>query len=260
MVDRLYCRVPHDWLADPSACWFEWQTLVSGILAVAAALWAGRLLSKQIRQTEGHRQDEIERRHTAARATLPLALAKVSDITQQIADNIASEIEELYRDRKVSDDGGVFVMRLDRSSFEPVEIGDEIVKSFQGFIQTLNDKHEIRHMAELLSSLQIMLARYSSFDFKQAAVDNALHELFLDVGKVRLLNDRLYNYGRFVAEDSFAIVGMIGDDAAWDQLLGRAQGLVFHRDTPDLFLRKLKDKVDRYKESGVSPWNEKFGA
>lgn len=57
----------------------EWETLVTGIVAVLVAALTVRKLSEQIRQTERLAADQRKRRARAARAMLPLALSEIAD-------------------------------------------------------------------------------------------------------------------------------------------------------------------------------------
>ena len=63
--------------------WLDhWQTLISGVLAVAAAAVSIGFLSKQIRQADKQEQERQRRRHATAKATLPLALSQIRDSTE----------------------------------------------------------------------------------------------------------------------------------------------------------------------------------
>ena len=69
----------YDWLED-------WQTLVSGMLAVGAALWTVFTLRQQINeqkaQTEAvaiRHRELLERKHRAARSQLPLTLSSICE-------------------------------------------------------------------------------------------------------------------------------------------------------------------------------------
>ena len=57
----------------------EWETLVTGIVAVLVAVLTVMKLSEQIRQTERLAVDQRKRRARAARAMLPLALSEIAD-------------------------------------------------------------------------------------------------------------------------------------------------------------------------------------
>jgi hypothetical protein len=237
---------------------YDWQTLLAGALALVGAYLTVRGIRKQITQSEAHRQDEIMRHHNAARLTLPLALSKVSNLVQQTVNEIAYELEQLGPNGF----GNAFDANVEgkayRPHFEPVHLSDDVFVTFRQFVQSLTESCDIRHVAELVASLQIYLSRYNGFDLKMIGMRTGLEGLMVDAAKIKFLIDKMFNYARFVDDAPFGIVGVGVPDDAWDEIHGKAQGLVFHRESPDFFFPAFKEQVDRYKEQKVSPWNEKF--
>jgi hypothetical protein len=215
-------------------------------------------VQRQIRQAQAHRADDISRKHNAARLTLPLTLAAISQLTQRIADEVASEFENFGPDgtRTIQ---ATLDEDKDRAKFDPISLPSEVLSSFEAFVASLDHGRDLRHVAELVASIQILIARFNDFDLKQAGPQHSLVSLLLDAAKVRLLNDKIYNYARFVDDSSFGIVGVISIAAAWDDIHRKAQGLIFLRASPDIFFADLKEQTDSYKEQSISPWNEKFG-
>ena len=253
----MYCRLPSHWLTDPSQCWYDWQGLISGILAVAAAFASIWFLKLQIAQTGQLHQNELERRHNAIRSVVPVALAAISEYCAAAVKEIASAIEDRQDNFEVAFDANA-QGRLGKVTFDPVPFPSDVIVTLQAFVETMTRPADVKHMAELLSSLQILQSRFKTFDLKQVAVEHGLHSLLLDVAKVQLLTDSIFNYGRFVDENSFSKIEGTTQEALWDEILGKAQGLVFSRSTPDIFFPKLGELVAARKKSLVSPWNEKF--
>lgn len=229
------------------------------MLAVIAAGLSVWFLQKQLNQAREHRVDEISRRHNAARLTLPLALAAVSEIVQRIADEVAGEIEK-YGPEGFSKTFDAILDGAPRSKFDPLALPTDVIRSFEEFVASLEDARDIRHVAELMGSIQILLSRHNDFNLNEAGAKLNLVSLLLDAAKVKLLNDRIFNYARFVDNDSFGIVGVLPTSDAWDQVLGKAQSLVFWRDSPDAFFPDLQERIQSYKEHEISPWLEKFEA
>jgi hypothetical protein len=253
----LTCRIPSEWFADFSLCLFEWQTLVGGLLALAAALLGAGFLYKQIKQTADLHREELRRRHNAVRSTMPLALAAINDLVAHVVDNLASTLEsEDQPDFEVAFEDAAKPERSDK--FVRISTPPYVMETMRSFVETLSLDREIRHIAELISSIQILIARYNSFSFKEASVIDRLYGLLIDAAKVSLLNDTLYNYGRFVDNGSFGLVGTLSDNEAWDKIHGRAQGTVFQRRSPDFFFARIKERIDQSKTAGTSPWIEKF--
>jgi hypothetical protein len=252
------CSVPADWVSNFSRCLYDWQTLEAGVLALIAAGFSVYFLSRQISQQQLHRADELSRRHNAARLTLPLTLASVTSLVQSIADEIAEEFESFGLDGAKTIEA-VLDKEREKDRFDTKALPREVLGSFEAFVASLHSQRDVRHIAELVASVQILLSRFNTFDLKQPAVQHSLIGLLLDAAKVRLLTDSVFNYARFVDDDEFGIVGVLTSAQAWDELEKQAQGLIFLRPHPDILFQDLRQAIDGYKKANVSPWNEKFG-
>jgi hypothetical protein len=252
-----YCLNLPSWSQIVGQWLYDWQTLIAGVIALAGALCTIKGIRQQLRQVDEHRRDEIRRRHAAARAALPIALASLSEVAAQIVNNAADQIESF----EGSDWFGV--LDGERSGFEnksflPVSVPNEVISNITMFVETLNDEYEIRHIGELISSVQISIGRHNSYKYGWPIDLNTPYNLILDAAKVGLLVDTIYNYARFVDSGSFAIVDRIDPADAWGRLERKAYGLLFKRENLDRFLPMLNEIVNAYKEAGASPWNEKF--
>ena len=238
---------------------FDWQTLVGGSLAFAAAWATVRAVRDQIGQTEAFHRDELKRRHNAARAIMPLALSEISEYCQSIAAALADEVEA--RD---NGDGTDWVAELApdgiAETLPPQHFPSSAIPALQPFIETLSDKKDIRHVAELIASLQILASRYSSFNLRDANVVDSLYGRILDAAKVRMLSHAMFNYARFLDDAPFGMVGVATIDGAWDSIHREAVGFV-HVRRNQLFphLKHIGERIGRYKQGKYSPWNEKFG-
>lgn len=71
---------------------------------------------------------------------------------------------------------------------------------------------------------------------------------------VRLLCDTMYDYARSVTHESFGIVGVISNEAAWQEIAKKAYGLVLLRQDRDAFSPAIGDHVTRARERDLSPW------
>ena len=69
-MSAVVCRVPVDWFSVPSVCFYDWQTLITGIAAVVVGGLTVRYLKKQINQADRVAQEERSARLTVARAKL----------------------------------------------------------------------------------------------------------------------------------------------------------------------------------------------
>ena len=236
---------------------YDWQTLISGFLAVGAAYWAGRLIQKQIAQNDALQQEDLSRRHNAARAVLPLALSEISVFCQKIAENIADEIEV-----RSNNEGTDWIAELapegSSKQLANQDFPASTIPTFQSFIETLTDEKNIRHVAELISSLQALNARYTSLNLYEIGAVISLYGLLIDTAKVKLLNDNIFNCGRFVDESPFSVIDATTNLEAWDMINAKAHGLIFSRKIPDLFFNEITKLISRRKGNNSSPWLEKF--
>src|SRR5438046_5749031 len=71
---------------------YNWQTLIGGLIAIGAALYAGRYVKKQIGAGERIEDDRLDRRAKAVRAILPLTLTKFIDFAEECT-NIIRRIQ-----------------------------------------------------------------------------------------------------------------------------------------------------------------------
>lgn len=254
----LSCRIPADWFADFSQCLFDWQALAGGVLALLAAGLSILFLHRQITQSENQHREEIARRHRAARISMPLTLTNISELTQRVADMAAEKFEFAFEaEIDVAIDEYIDGMVI-QNHFHRVDISPEIISNIQNFVETLNNEDDVKHLAELMASLQIMIARFNSFELKQGAVNIGLIDIILDAAKVYLLNQQIYNYARFVDEKPFGILKNYSHAQAWDQIHGCAESLVFLRKRPEVFFEPFNEAIKFNKGNQVSPWNEVF--
>jgi hypothetical protein len=248
-----HCRLPVHWTLDPSQCWYDWQTLIGGILAVGAAALSVYFLRKQISQTDLLHQAELARQHNAVRTVTPIALSSISDFCHVISDEICDEIEHRANNPLILDTDENARKRL-----SPQHIPDNVLPTMQALVATLAEKSKIKHVAELVGSLQILQSRYNDLDLQQAGSDINLYGLLIDCAKVKLLTDTMFNYGRFVDEGNFSLFNGQDSEKIWDEIHKKSQSLVFSRSVPDLFFSTLAEKIKSHKTHKISPWMEKF--
>lgn len=236
---------------------YDWQTLLSGLLALGAAIWAGRLLRRQIAQAEQFRRDELSKRHAGSRVALPLALSSIDKLCRGAASQIANEVESRECFDAAFHEASNNNNR--RETFDPISLPIEVLSEMKGFVETLRGGKSVKHVAELISGLQIFMARFNGFDLtvSDESVRLGLTGLLIDLAKVRFLNDQMYNYSRFV-DHKFAVVGRLSHSEAWDMIHEKAEGLIFARKPLECLINPLNERIQRYKGEDRSPWIEKF--
>lgn len=68
----------------------EWQTLIAGVLAIFAALLGGSFVYLQTMEQRRQNEQQLERKHAAARSVLPLALSGMTHYAQDVAKTLES--------------------------------------------------------------------------------------------------------------------------------------------------------------------------
>ena len=129
----------------------KWQTLISGLIALLAALIAYRAVAKQIQAAEALEEEKRRREAEAALALLPLAL---SDLTKYATDCI--ELLKPYVRTSISASGAEGIQVLPRLAIPVVPA--HIISSIQSPIRYLSDDTS-KFLIDLLRTVQIQQAR-----------------------------------------------------------------------------------------------------
>lgn len=246
-----YCFAPPQAFSIIGQWLYDWQTILSGLLASVAAVVTVWKLHGQIAQVERHRRDDIDRRHNAARAVLPLALAAISEFCRAMVEQVASELE---RNRDKFDVGFDENANDTKIKFSPVDLPNNVIVTFERFVETLTNTDSVRHVAELISRIQITQSRFNDFKIGQPGFTIGLYELIIGVATISVLNEKLYNYGRYVSDDSFAMVDKVPNSESWQLIHGKAQSMVFWRRSPDFFFAGIQERINALEANDNSPW------
>lgn len=158
----------------------RYQTMVSGILALSAAVVAYLAARAQIRHAENLIEKRRQTEAYAARATIPLALSEVCDYAGACFDIFKSRLPN-YKDRSP----------LDLPTFP-----SSAVKPLQDCIR-FSDKDQAKKIADLLSNLQIFHSRVSGKSRWRKAM---LYERILDAVILIIRASELFDYGRRIEE------------------------------------------------------------
>lgn len=254
---RICLDLPH-WSQHVGQWLYDWQTLIGGSLALAAAGLTIRAMKRQMAQVETHRTDEIKRKHNAARIGMPFAVSKVSAWCQDLANLLLEEKHLTTFDGIMGLSDEEFINRKPQLiNLKPLTLDDSVVVSFRDFTETLVDDVDVKHMIELVSYIQILQARWAAFNGEEVLVEERLLSLLFVVATVAYLNDCLFNHARGLENENFGVVGVISFEDAWKGIDGKVFSLIFDR--PDVFeIGKINDMLKRRREDGSSPWLEKF--
>lgn len=175
--------------------WFyDYQTLIAGLVALAGAWWGVRALNMQMRQAEITENQRLERRRTAARVTLSFALSAISEY----AEVCVNQLEYLIG--KCDEDGGL-PAEVEVPSLPPVPIDA---------LAALRDMTEAAHsdersaLAELLAKVQIQHSRIGSLigDRRRTGrivVERNLQDYLLDSAELYARASSLFGFARGTA-------------------------------------------------------------
>jgi hypothetical protein len=155
-------------------CLFQWQTLISAILALLAALITIVFLWIPIRQ-EKKRSEKI---NMARRATLPIILASLSEYTRSIAQYIRSEMSE-------------------GATSKPNFPSQEII-GLEVAISHFDNKAAAEAIVKLIQEMQVLHSRTQDNSFWSGRPDSPnLRILAVQIAVVQNLIDILFPFSRF---------------------------------------------------------------
>ena len=134
----------------------RWQTLIAGILALAAAAWTAILINKQILQSEKQEQNRVQRRLVAARATLPLALSGICNY----AKDVCSELKLIY---PFTETAGV---KFGIPTFTITPVPVSLISDLERMIEATTSPSVANRIADIICEIQTLNARTHDLDEK----------------------------------------------------------------------------------------------
>ena len=176
----------------------HWQTLISGLLAIVAALFGAGFVYHQTRQTRAIEENRLRRRHAAARSTLPLVLSSIMNYARQVGAGmhqlyLASAGNHIDRDRLIG------------WNIPTVAPGE--TAALANVIEAAsNDTADV--IADLLGHLQVQSGRIREMHANAAAgtpgrrniLKSEFEEYLLDVADLYARCELLLDYARREAE------------------------------------------------------------
>ncbi len=231
--DGLYCRLPCNWLSDPSLCWFEWQTLISGIVAVFVGGISIHFLRQQISQSEQHERSRRSGNMSAARAMLRFAIVQACDHAQTM-------VEELDKVR-------VTVEAKGRSPSNPVkfpssEPDPKMIDVFAKCIEWSEDKNLTLYLDQIISNIQILGSRVSTININPRSHVIAINDYVLQCGIIHALAIHVLPYAR-------RDVGSVDPDLSWDSVSASLRHINVH----EKYHPKVYAALNRRKDRGSRP-------
>jgi len=128
----------------------QWETLVTGLVAIGAAWWTVRGIRDQIRQTARIADDKRKRSERAARAMLPLALAELADYARACLIGL-NGLRSMFKP-----DGGRNEAIV--STWAPPDIPESVLPIFRECLEFMDDA-PADALTNLVKQLQIQHSR-----------------------------------------------------------------------------------------------------
>lgn len=177
---------------------YRWQTLIAGLIAVAAALIGGAFVINQTRESRRQHETLLARRHAAARSVLPLALSGLVDYAEEAANALESLRSTAAGARVRGHAGTPFVP----PAIDPANI-DRLRDTIEGASTAIADR-----VAMVISDVQILDARLRSFTSKlrpgssSIVVVHNLDDYSINAGTIYARCSELFAYARRETDDA----------------------------------------------------------
>lgn len=186
ITDRLQCATTSVWMSDFSQCLFEWQTLISGFLAVFLATIGSILLYRQIKQVERHEGERRERRFAAARATLPLALSEITLFARQMVTWLGTRSTQIP--------GNVSAGQIS----SPPVVSERLVANLQGFIEAAHNPVVVDCVCEIIREIQTLSARAESLQMTvgMIGIQQNIDEYIVQSARLHVIAGNLFEFAR----------------------------------------------------------------
>jgi hypothetical protein len=177
----------------------KWQTLITGLLALLAAIPTIILLHKQINVSERHERTRRKTTEAASRAVLPLTLSTIIDYAEQSSNTLHT----LYQNRE----GEVIPERV-RAIDIPI-VPESAIDSLQSMIEASTNPEIAKVIAKIIGKIQIQNSRIRSVIHQEQAIRpdhimlvtaKNIEGYVIDSAIIRTLAESLFAYARFESE------------------------------------------------------------
>lgn len=248
----------------------EWQTLVSGVLAVAAAGIGAIYLSRQTRASFSIHNDQIRRSHNAAKLLMipqltqlglgisraHVLIAQLSKAAEEYQDDleIFATIEGFddYEDNTFEN----YENKLDKIS---EQISNFHLVNLEQFLESLNSNKKLSHLNELLSQLNdlsIKLLGLKSTTLKGPKFfdDDEASDLIITCSKCAISINSIQSYCRNDESSKFPINLSKNYEHYWNTILNH-HNRTLEIVNPTYKLRELLlEKIQYLLDNNASPW------
>jgi hypothetical protein len=253
MESELYCRLPQHWLADPSLCWHEWQSLIAGVLALIAAGVGACALRHQTRASANLYNRDVASKHRAAKTLTSAFISNLVNEKRRVFFHIVCTITA-HRQGSTGEltDNFFLLEEVDHT------IKTDLLNSLEKFTETLDNSKKSSDITELLRSLSdaelatkalvAKIASENSSDLNFAADILILYE------KIGYLGTALAAYCDESADSNFPLTHDRDVSRHW-ALIKRKIEFNLSKSNADSHLHTLvSNKIAAFIATKTSPW------
>jgi type II secretory pathway pseudopilin PulG len=191
--------------------WFyHWQTLISGVLALAAAGWAGMRINQQIQQTATLANQELARKFLAARCLLSIHLAEVDDY----CDRVKCALNTFTQSEPIS-------LNNIQTLASDMRFPSDSILHMTKALEFSNSKQLLKIIAKIIGDLQVLNSRISSINVDDDRVlENFPSNIEQDIilaAVISTMVSKLYVYARQENDE-------LPNSIAWEDVQHRLRG------------------------------------
>ncbi len=218
-----FCGHLGGWLVSVGQWLYGWQTLVSGILAIAAAGVGSWLLYQQVTQSDKHEQKRLSRKFEAVRATLPLTLSGLCDFSTQM-------LMELARVRPTA----AYTATTSGNFINPPPAPAQLVQELKEVIEATDNKDVNLIISEIIREIQVLSSRVNGLNDKNQmkhvnGLEINIDEYMIQSIRLHALSESLFDFSR--QETNFA-----PDNISWDRAYSTlSRYYIDEKKFPDLY-------------------------
>ena len=173
---------------------YYWQTMLTGIGAVAAAALSIHFLRRQIESTERQEDGRRKRRLAAARARLPLSLSS----TNQYADSALILLRDCLDSLKKHGQ-----VESSITLYGTLPIPEPAILSFEAMVEATDDDLFAALLANMISEIQVLDTRLDDLnDLKGGSGIKNAYSNILYAARIHAYAASIYDYARRESNDA----------------------------------------------------------
>ncbi len=166
----------------------NWQELVSGVMSVTAAIVTIIFIHRQISQSDQQEKERLDRRFSAARATLPLILSAICDYCIKSTNTL----KDISNWRIALDDGNLLP--------NPTSPPTEVIRDIERMIEATPSKGVRNRLSDMISQIQVFDSVMKGLFSDRAIMEHSKREgrdnLLIKAAMIYSMADSLFPYSR----------------------------------------------------------------